>query len=150
MNYVVTNENSSQGASQFVHYFEENEVVIKMIIKGRSPTMRHVSRTHKVALDWLFDSSQINLDPSIRITYVDTKNQFADLLTKGSFTRDQWYNFFDGPKTSFGYMVEYYPISARDHSRLRPFGKKAFHPTNFQDMHVCGANLERRYLGLRH
>ena len=27
----------------------------KMIIKGRSPTMRHVSRTHRVALDWLFD-----------------------------------------------------------------------------------------------
>ena len=26
--------------------FEDNEAVIKMIIKGRSPTMRHVSRTH--------------------------------------------------------------------------------------------------------
>ena len=25
-----------------------------MIIKGRSPTMRHVSGTHRVALDWLF------------------------------------------------------------------------------------------------
>ena len=32
-----------------------NEAVIKMIIKGRSPTMRHVSRTHRVSLDWLFD-----------------------------------------------------------------------------------------------
>ena len=31
--------------------FEDNDAVIKMIIKGRSPTMRHVSRTHKVALD---------------------------------------------------------------------------------------------------
>ena len=41
--------------------FEDNEAVIKMIIKGRSPTMRHVSRTHRVALDWLFD--RINLDP---------------------------------------------------------------------------------------
>ena len=30
-------------------------------IKGRSPTMRHVSRTHRVALDWLFD--RINTDP---------------------------------------------------------------------------------------
>ena len=40
--------------------FEDNEAVIKMIIKGRSPTMRHVSRTHRVALDWLFD--RINLD----------------------------------------------------------------------------------------
>ena len=45
--------------------FEDNEAVIKMITKGRSPTMRHVSRTHRVALDWLFD--RINLDPMIQI-----------------------------------------------------------------------------------
>ena len=60
--------------------FEDNEAVIKMIVKGRSPTMRHVSRTHRVALDWLFD--QINLDPKIEIKYIDTKNQLADILTK--------------------------------------------------------------------
>ena len=59
-----------------------------MIIKGRSPTMRHVSRTHRVALDWLFD--RINLDPKIQIKYIDTKNQLADMLTKGNFTRDEW------------------------------------------------------------
>ena len=59
-----------------------------MIIKGRSPTMRHVSRTQRVALDSLFD--RINLDPKIQIKYVDTKNQLADMLTKGSFTRDEW------------------------------------------------------------
>ena len=62
--------------------------MIKMIIKGRSPTMRHVSRTHRVALDWLFD--RINLDPKIQIKYIDTKNQLADMLTKGNFTRDEW------------------------------------------------------------
>ena len=39
----------------------DNEAVIKMIMKGRRPTMRHVSRTHRVALHWLFD--RINLDP---------------------------------------------------------------------------------------
>ena len=44
-----------------LYVFEDNEAVIKMIIKGRRPTMRHVSRTHRVALDWLFD--RINLDP---------------------------------------------------------------------------------------
>ena len=68
--------------------FEDNEAVIKMIIKGRSPTMRHVSRTHRVALDWLFD--RINLDSKIQIKYIDTKNQLADILTKGNFTRDEW------------------------------------------------------------
>ena len=68
--------------------FEDNEAVIKMIINGRSPTMRHVSRTHRVALDWLFD--RINLDSKIQIKYIDTKNQLADILTKGNFTRDEW------------------------------------------------------------
>ena len=73
-----------------LYVFEDNEAVIKMIIEGRSPTMRHVTRTHRVALDWLFDRT--NLDPKIQIKYVDTKNQFTDILTKGSFTGDEWHN----------------------------------------------------------
>ena len=71
-----------------LYVFEDNEAVIKMIIKGRSPTMRHVSRTHRVALDWLFD--RINLDTKIQIKYIDTKNQLADILTKGNVTCDEW------------------------------------------------------------
>ena len=71
-----------------LYVFEDNEAMIKMLIKGRSPTMRHVSRTHRVALDGLFD--RINLDPKIQIKYIDTKNQLADILTKGNFTRDEW------------------------------------------------------------
>ena len=43
-----------------LYVFEDNEAVIKMIIKGRSPTMRHVSRTHIVALDWFFDRINLN------------------------------------------------------------------------------------------
>ena len=46
-----------------LYVFEDNEAVIKMIIKGKSPTM---------------------------IKYVDTKNQLADMLTKGNYTRDEW------------------------------------------------------------
>ena len=64
----------------------------KLIIKGRSPTMRHISRTHRVALDWLFDRS--NVDPKIQIKCVDTKHQLADILTKGNFSRDDRTIFF--------------------------------------------------------
>ena len=71
-----------------LYVFEDNEAAIKIIIKGRSPTMRHVSRTHRVALDWFFD--RINLDPRIQIKYIDTKNQLADIPTEGNFTRDEW------------------------------------------------------------
>ena len=31
-----------------------------------------------------------NLHPKIQINYIDTKNQLADILTKGNFTRDEW------------------------------------------------------------
>ena len=53
--------------------------------------MRRVSRTHRVALDWLFD--RINWDPKIQIKYTDTKNQLADILTKGSFSKNEWNHF---------------------------------------------------------
>ena len=61
VDFVSSNANSSRKEA-VLYIFEHNAAVIKMIIKGRSPTMRHVSRTHRVALDWLFD--RINLDPN--------------------------------------------------------------------------------------
>ena len=84
---VPSNVQSSHQEA-LLYVFEDNEAVIKMIMRGRSPTMRHVSRTHRVALDWLFD--RINFDPKIQIKNIDTKNQLADILTKGNFTREEW------------------------------------------------------------
>ena len=77
---------ASQGEYQ-LHIFEDNEAVIKMIYEGRSPTMTHVSRTHRGALDWLLD--MINLETKIQIKYVDTRNQLAYILTKGT-SRNEW------------------------------------------------------------
>ena len=71
VDYIATNSHPSQGESQ-LYIFEDNEAVIKMIMKGRIPTMRHVSGTHRVAHDWLLD--RINVDPKIQIKYIDTKN----------------------------------------------------------------------------
>ena len=51
------------GPIAVLYVFKDNEVVIKMIIKSRNPTMRHASRTHRVALDWLFD--KFDLDSKI-------------------------------------------------------------------------------------
>ena len=85
---LVPSNVQSSHQEALLYIFEDNEAVIKMIIKGRSPTIRHVSRTHRVALDWLFD--RIKLDPKIQIKYIDTKNQLADVLTKENFTRDEW------------------------------------------------------------
>ena len=74
VDFISSDVNSSRQEA-LLYVFEDNEALIKIIIKGRSPTMRHVSRTHRVALDWLFN--KINF-------------QLADILTKGHFTRDEW------------------------------------------------------------
>ena len=83
----VPSSGAHSGSNAMLYVFEDNEAVITMIIKGRSHTKRHVSRTHRVALDWLFDRNIV--DSKIQIRYIDTKHQLEDMLTKGNFTRDE-------------------------------------------------------------
>ena len=64
------------------YVFEDNEGVIRIIIRGRSSNLKHVSRTHRVDLDWPFE--RINLDKSMSIRFVRTTEQSADMSTKGS------------------------------------------------------------------
>ena len=61
------------------HLFEENAAVIQLICKGRSPNLRHVTRTHRVDLDQSFERANVN-------------NSIFDkiLLTKRTFTTKQW------------------------------------------------------------
>ena len=54
VDFIPSNVNSSH-QEDLLYVFEDNEAVIKTTFKGRSPTMRHVSRTHRVALDWSSD-----------------------------------------------------------------------------------------------
>ena len=76
---VPSNAKFSQPTAT-LHVFEDNEAVIKMIIKGKSPTMRHVSRTHRVSLDWLFgrklgpqDSDQVHRHQAPDRTHIDKR-----------------------------------------------------------------------------
>ena len=87
LDYVPCTIPLSRGIGKCV-IFEDNDAVIKQTIKGRSPNMRHVARTHRVDLDWLWE--RIRTDPGVYIRYVGTKEQIADMFTKGSFSADQW------------------------------------------------------------
>ena len=125
VDYVTTNANSSQGVSQ-LYIFEDNKTVIKMIIHGRSPTMRHVSRTHKVALDWLFN--RIILDYKIQIKNVDTINQLAEILPK---VADEWnhllklLNIKNFSMLSFSHFLsneKHSVMSKREHDRTSKEG----------------------------
>ena len=79
----VTSNVQSARQEALLYVFYSNESLIKLISKGTSPTMRHVSRTHRVALGWLFD--RINLDPKIQIKYIDTKKPTRRLLDQREF-----------------------------------------------------------------
>ena len=48
----IPSNTKNSDSSAMLYVFEDNVAVIKMKITGRSPTMRHVSRTHRVALVW--------------------------------------------------------------------------------------------------
>ena len=60
VDFTPSNVNSSHQEA-LLYVFENNEAMIKMITKGRSLTMTHVSRSHRVAFNWLFE--RVNLDP---------------------------------------------------------------------------------------
>ena len=63
-----------------------------MVIK-RSPVMRHVSRTHRIALGWLFD--RINLDSGSKTKMV-TQKTIRWLVDQKTFSRMMsGVNFFD-------------------------------------------------------
>ena len=66
---------------------EDNEAVIKIVSKQRSMAMRHVSRTHRVCLDWTY---QVMQSPHIQLRYVNTREQIADMMTKALTKKDVW------------------------------------------------------------
>ena len=67
---------------------EDNQATIIVVEKGYSPKLRHISRTHKVNLSGL---SELLDDPDIKIEYVDTLEQLADIFTK-ALQPQKWYH----------------------------------------------------------
>ena len=66
---------------------EDNDAVIKIVLKCRTIVLRHVLQTHRVALDWLYERFQ---DQPMRLQYINTKLQLADMFTKHFRTADPW------------------------------------------------------------
>ena len=63
--------------------YEDNQAAIAVAENGKSSTMRHVSKTHRVNLSWL---SEIVNKSLCAVMYLPTHRQAADILTKG-FTK---------------------------------------------------------------
>ena len=59
---------------------EDNEACIKIVRKGYSAKLRHISRTHKVNLALLHEQFDVE---NVNLGYVGTLEQAADIFTKG-------------------------------------------------------------------
>ena len=81
--FVTPNAHSSSFRAS-LHVFEDREAVIRVALEGRS-NVGHVSRTHRVDLDWLFD--RINFGTTIQTEVANTNRQSVDVLTKVFFFR---------------------------------------------------------------
>ena len=79
---------------------EDNEAVIKLVKKARSLALRHLPRTHRIDLHWLFE---VCTDPHVKLQYVGTKMQAADLMTKAVTSRDTWSNLL--------HLVQIHPVT---------------------------------------
>ena len=66
---------------------EDNEATIKIVLKKRSQAMRHIRRTHRVNLDWLYDVFDMD---TVSLRYVRTHQQVADILTKHFSNHTAW------------------------------------------------------------
>ena len=67
---------------------EDNEAVIKIVAKGRSGALRHVPRSHRISIHWLVEAFRRD---GVKIRFVSTKAQIADLLTKHFTKPDLWH-----------------------------------------------------------
>jgi hypothetical protein len=54
--------------------------------------LRHLPRTHRIDVQWLFE---VCSNPRVRMLYVNTKQQVADLMTKALNNPATWEHLLD-------------------------------------------------------
>jgi hypothetical protein len=75
------------GRKVVLQFHEDNQAMIKVCTTGKNAVMRHLGRTHRVAVSWLFEgfgSDDVNL------FYEKTDNMAADVFTKGFVDVIKW------------------------------------------------------------
>ena len=66
---------------------EDNEAVIKLVKEARSMALRHLPRTHRIDLQWVFE---VCSHPRVMMRYVNTKQQGADPMAKSINNSQTW------------------------------------------------------------
>ena len=73
--------------SVVLRFHEDNQAMIKVCTTGKNAVMRHLGRTHRVAISWLherFSSEDVDL------FYENTEHMAADVFTKGFVDAAKW------------------------------------------------------------
>ena len=70
-----------------VDFMEDNQATIRMLETGKNPVLRHLGRTHKVDLAWLFEAFGNKL---YNLKYCTSEEQAADIFTKHFINADKW------------------------------------------------------------
>ena len=70
-----------------LRFHEDNEAMIRVCRSGRNPTMRHLLRTHAVAVASLHETFSRS---DITLLYVQSDRQAADIYTKAFDNGDKW------------------------------------------------------------
>ena len=90
---------------------EDNEAVIKIIAKARSTALRHLPRTHRIDVEWLFEVCSA---PEVTMRYVNTKFQLADIMTKGMTKGDLWTSLIELTQIRKGKVPDTLPTKVPD------------------------------------
>ena len=61
--------------------------MIKIVKKCRSVALRHLPRTHRIDVTWLFEVCGA---PEVQMRHVGTDSQIADLMTKAFTSVEKW------------------------------------------------------------
>ena len=75
------------GNQVMLHVREDNEAMIKVLTSGRNPTMRYLSRTHGININWLHEVSSGQF---VKLEYTRTDDQAADIFTKSFEVGTKW------------------------------------------------------------
>ena len=88
------------------NFYEDNQAAILILENGGSSALRHVGRTHRVDLAWMYE--RFNED-NIKVRYIESNRQCADIYTKHFTDRYKWYQSL--------ILINHYP---NFHSEAKP------------------------------
>ena len=71
---------------------EDNTATIQIMLTGKTPMLRHLSRTHGVNLQWVHErlTGRVPSDSALSVSYCKTHDQCADILTKDFQSYPKW------------------------------------------------------------